>query len=128
MFKSVTSSYSDLAGALHAYGTGYHTRDPWSLMALGGVIGGTAGAIIPGSIYGGISEDKSVWEGIKTMSPYMAAYGVSHAGIMKNISNNYVRGLNDLGAEKARSMTAYDIGMHGKSLRSSFFSGFKEKF
>lgn len=127
MYKKLMSSYSDVAASMYDVGVDYHKKNPYGLMVTGGVGGGTLSALIPGAIYGGISEDKSVWEGIKTVSPYTAALGVGGMAMIKNISNNYARGLKDLGG-KATGMSAYDIGMHGKSLRSSFFSGFNEKF
>lgn len=128
MFEKLVSHYSNVAAMMHDTGIGYHKRNPYGLMVAGGVGGGTLGALLPGTIYGAVSEDKSVWEGIKTVSPYTAALGVGGTTMLKNISNNYARGFNGLGAEKANSMSAYDVGMHGKSLRKGFFSGLNEKF
>lgn len=128
MYKKLMSFYSNTAANMYDAGVGYHKMNPYGLMVAGGIGGGTLSAAAVGTVYGGISEDKSVWEGIKTVSPYTAALGVGGTAMIKNINNNYARGFKNLGAEKAKGMSAYDIGMHGKSLRSSFFSGFNEKF
>lgn len=128
MYKKLVSFYSNKAATMYNADIGHHKMSPYGLMVAGGIGGGTLSALVAGTVYGGISEDKSVWEGIKTVAPYTAALGVGGITMMKSISNNYARGFKNLGAEKAKGMSAYDIGMHGKSLRSSFFSGLNEKF
>lgn len=75
MYKKLMSFYSNTAANMYDAGVGHHKMNPYGLMVVGGIGGGTLSAAVAGTVYGGISEDKSVWEGIKTVSPYTAALG-----------------------------------------------------
>ena len=90
------------------------------------LLGSAAQAGVIGGIYGGVSDNMTAWDGIKTVAPYIAGANLANNMVMKNFANNYARGLKALGNKKG--MTPYQIGEKGKSLRTSFFSGLSETF